>query len=215
VSDPWADPATRTHPGSPYAGPPATAPVQPVPYGYPAPSGYPAPYGYPAPWPGPPHRGPARPGQVVTAAVLAFVQAGLVLIASLYVWFFASIIEFAATEGSPVYSPGAVDALATEGTVLAVVQLASAALLIAAGIRALSARTRAAWLLLVAATALQVLLALYWVVRLGMLLDGAADAGARGAFLAFTVFFAAAPLVSLGLLLIGAGRRWFDGLQPA
>jgi hypothetical protein len=212
--DPWADPATRTQPGAPYGGPPVTAPVQPVPYGHPAPYGYATPYGHPAPWPGLPPRGPARPGQVVTAAVLAFVQAVLVLIASLYLWFFASVAG-AAWARSGVYDASEVTALATEGTALAVIQLASAALLIAAGIRALSARTRAAWLLIVAATALQVVLTLYWVVRLSMLLDGAADAGARGAFVAFTVFFAAAPLVSLGLVLTGAGRRWFDGPRPS
>ena len=41
-------------------------------------------------------RGPAGPGQVVGSAVLAFVQAALVLFASLYVWFAVSLIGFAA-----------------------------------------------------------------------------------------------------------------------
>ncbi len=102
---PWADPDTPTEPGEPYAGPPPTSPYPPAgysgvpygypdrpPYGYPAPYGhpgpsghpapygfppygYPAPYGYPGPWPAPASRAPRRPGQVVTAAVLAFVQA--------------------------------------------------------------------------------------------------------------------------------------------
>jgi hypothetical protein len=32
-----------------------------------------------------------------------------------------------------------------------------------------------------------------------------------GLFAAYSLFFAAAPLVGLGLVLAGAGRRWFDG----
>ena len=94
-SSPWADPTTETQPGAPYQGPPPTAPQ----YGYPAPYGYgypgPAPYpgyGYPGPWA---PRRPQRPGQVITSAVLAFVQTALVLVASLYLWFFTSMIGFA------------------------------------------------------------------------------------------------------------------------
>ena len=45
-----------------------------------------------APWAA---RRPQRPGQAITGAVLAFVQAGLVLVASLYLWFFASVADAA------------------------------------------------------------------------------------------------------------------------
>ena len=65
---------------------------------------------------------PQRPGQVITAAVLAFAQAVVVLIASLYVWFFASIADLAAA-GAGGTRPGTVESLAAEGTVLAVVQV--------------------------------------------------------------------------------------------
>jgi hypothetical protein len=223
--DPWADPATPTQPGSPYAGPPVTAPYgMPTPYGMPnpygtagpygyAPGAYPVPYGMPMPWrPMPPAR-PALPGAVVTAAVLAFVQAGVVLIASLYLSFFASVLSSA--QGSAAFPPSRVHALATEGKVLALVQVVSALVLIAAGIRALKARTRATWVLVVGALAVQVLLAAYWLVRLAVLLDASSGSGGQGAFLAVTLFFVAAPMVALGLLLFGAGRRWFDGAQPA
>ena len=91
--NPWSDPSTPTQPGSPYLGPPPTAPH---PYGYPSPyGGYPG-YGYPGSWAPVPPRPPQRPGQVITTAVLAFVQAGVVLFASLYLWFIASVVDLAA-----------------------------------------------------------------------------------------------------------------------
>jgi hypothetical protein len=142
---------------------------------------------------------------VVTAAVLAFAQAVVVGIASLYLWFFASIAGVAASEAGGVWPPGAVDALATEGAVLATVQLLSAVVLVAAGVWALNRRTRGPWLLLSGALAVQVVLSAYWAVRL------VGGFGADGTFAAFAVFFAAGPLVGLGMLLVGPGRRWFDG----
>ena len=133
-SSPWADPATPTEPGPPYGGPPAMQPPfqpyagQPAGWGYPAPYGT-APYGTApygtAPWGPVPPRRPQRPGQVITAAVLAFAQATVVMIASLYLWFFASVAELAASGSGGVWAPGRVDALAAEGTVLAIVQLLS------------------------------------------------------------------------------------------
>ncbi len=225
--DPWADPSTPTEPGSPYAGPPQTAPPGagwappgygppgygapgPIPYGYP-----PAGYGYPAPWPVVP-RGPRRPGQVIASAVLAFVQAAMVIIASLYVWFFASIATVA-TAGAPE-SFDAQD-LATEGTVLAAVQVISAVLLVTAGVLALNRRSRTTWLLLVAAHALQILLSIYWLVRLLSLADAASGpADIDSVLAAATLFFAAGPLVGLGLVAVGAGRRWLaddDSAAPA
>jgi hypothetical protein len=143
--------------------------------------------------------------------VLAFVQSGVVLFASLYLWFIASFVDLAAQQGDPSLSSARLDALTTEGTVLAVVQLVSVVLLVAAGIRALTARTRAAWLLTVAAQGVQIVLAIYWAIRLTTLLDELPGAGPQGAMAAFTIVFAAAPLVGLGMVLAGPGRRWFDG----
>ncbi len=153
-----------------------------------------------------------RPGQVITAAVLAFAQAVIVLFASLYLWFFASIADAAVAEAGAPYSPTVVNALADEGMTLAVVQLVSAVALIAAGIWALNARRRAAWVLLLVSLGVQVVLAVYWASRLDSLLGAA---GAGGTVAAFSLFFAAGPLVGLGLLLVGPGRRWFGGTSPA
>ena len=219
-SSPWADPATPTEPGPPYGGPPPMQPAfqphagQPAGWGYPAPYGT-APYGTApygaAPWgPAPPR--PQRPGQVIAAAVLAFAQATVVMIASLYLWFFASVAELAASGSGGVWAPGRVDALAAEGTVLAIVQLLSAVLLVGAGVWALNRRTRAPWRLLVAALAVQLVLAGYWTVRLMSELGGV-DTGRT--IISFALFFAAGPLVGLGMLLVGPGRRWFGGVEPA
>jgi hypothetical protein len=223
--DPWADPGTPTEPGQPYAGPPTTQPYAPpappgagwppyagAPYGAPAPYRYPAPYGYPAlhgQGGYPPAQRPRRPGQVITAAVLAFVQGGVVVLASLYLWFFASLADIALDE-VPGASTPTTDALATEGRVLAAVGLVSAVLLVAAGVAALNSRSRRVWVLLVIGHAVQVVLSGYWLVRLLSVFDSVSGSSPEASLAAFTFFFAAGPLVSLGLVLLGAGRRWFE-----
>jgi hypothetical protein len=196
--------------------PPYGAPAPygyPAQYGAPAPYGYPAQYGYPGPWGPVPPRGPQRPGQVITSAVLSFVQAGVVLIASLYVWFFASVIDVLGQDNPAVYGSSRMNGLATEVTVLAAIQLVSVVLLVVAGIRALSARTRMAWLLSVGAHAVQIVLAVYWAVRLITLMNEVPGPDAQGALAAVTIFFGAAPVVGLGMVLAGPGRRWFESPQ--
>jgi hypothetical protein len=152
---------------------------------------------------------------VITAAVLAFVQAGAVLIASLYVWLFASIADLALSEAPQAYDPARVEALAAEGTVLAVVQLVSVVLLVGAGVWALNARSRGAWRLMVAAHGVQLALALYWAVRLSALADQTPGPGGGGVVASVSLIFAAGPLTALGLLFIGAARRWFREAPPA
>ncbi|MGY1824361.1 hypothetical protein [Geodermatophilus sp. SYSU D00079] len=215
--DPWSDPATETEHGAPYAGPPPTPAVPPwpgPPYGAPpGPAGWP-PYGtapYATPYtptgrPGPPAAGPRRPGQVVAAAVLAFVQSAGVAVASAYVFLVASL--FALAEGEPGF-PGDGDALAAEATALAAVQIASVVALVVGGIMVLSRRSAAARRTLVVALGLQVALAVYWAVRLSALLDRVPGAD-PSAVLLFGVFcFAAAPAVALGLLVGRPAREWF------
>jgi hypothetical protein len=174
-----------------------------MPFGHPG-------YGYPGPWGPMPPRSPQRPGSVITSAVLAFVQAGVVLIASLYLWFFTSLIGVAARDNPAVFGSSRMASLVTEATVMAVVQLLSVVLLIVGGVRALSSRTRTAWLLVVAAHTAQVLLAVYWAVRLITVVDSLPGAGVEAVPAAFTIVFAAAPVVGLGLLLFGPGRQWFE-----
>lgn len=218
MTDPWADPSSQA---GPYAGPPPTAPPvwgrpgydpgwygPPPVYGYGPGYGYGHGYGYPGPWGPVPPPGPRRPGQVVAACVLAFVQAAMVLLASVYVYFFASIARTVVSDaGGP---SSAVDGLATEGSILALVQLISVVALVVGGVLALSARPRAvAFPLLVAALGVQVVLAVYWAVRLSVLAADLPAADPSAVFAWFALLFAAMPVVALGLLLVGAGRRWF------
>ena len=213
TSDPWRDPDTQA-----YAGPPATDPPpapQPPPYGYPQPGypGYP-PYGYPAPYPAPwppVPAGPRRPGQVIAAAVLAFVQAALVMVASIYVVLFSSLIDIAANADPASPPPDEVARLAGEGTVVGIVQIASAVLLIVAGVLALNSRRPRSLVVLVVGFAVQVLLCVYWAVRLSGIASDLPGSGSTSAFLAFSLVFFAGPAVGLGLVLLGGGRRWFDG----
>ena len=191
-----------------YGPPPPYPPPYGVPYGAPPPY---APYGPPAFAPRP--RGPQRPGQVLGAAVLSFVQGALVLVASLYVWFFASLAGLAVDE-----NPSAAPAMAHEftrlGSTLAVIQIVTVVLLVTGGIFALTRRSRVAFGTVVAAHVVQVGLALYWLMRLNDLLGPAAAAeGVGGVLAVFALFFSALPLVALGLLLIGPGRRWFTAPQ--
>jgi hypothetical protein len=139
------------------------------------------------------------------------VQFGLVLLGTLYV-FLAAMLAGAVAGVPETRLPAQFAGLAVEGVVLAVVQLAADALLLVAAVRALRHRGRGTWRLLVAALAVQVVLAGYWFVRLLVLraeLPGDA-AGALGGVLSYAVLFAAVPLVALGLVLVGSGRRWFD-----
>ena len=216
--DPWADPQTPTETASPYAGPPPTAPPgygwAPPGYGVPGyqHSGYPVGgYGYPPYWAAMP-RPPRRPGQVIASAVLAFVQAAMVLIASLYLYFFASLITVVTANAPTSFDTGG---LATEGTVLAAVQVLSAILLIAAGVVALNRRSPGTWRLLLGAHALQLVLAVYWWIRLVMLSNQFPDGGVDGVLVGFSLFFAAGPAVGLGLALVGASRRWFAPEQAS
>jgi hypothetical protein len=139
----------------------------------------------------------------------------MVVFASLYLWFFASLADLATTGVSGAYSSPTVRGLAAEGTTMAVVQLLSAVALVVTGILALNRRSRAAHRGLVAASALQVLLAAYWAVRLLSLLDDVPGGDPSSALVSFTLFFAAGPAVAIGLLLSGVARRWFDGTAPA
>jgi hypothetical protein len=197
--NPWSDPATETEPGDPYAGPPPTVPYRPAPGWPPA-----TPYGtaWPHPWPPPPAR-PQRPAQVVAAAVLVLVQAAGVALASAYLRLLGSVFSMAADE--PGF-PADAAALAAEAGVLAVVQLLSVVVLVAAGVLALTSRHPLARWALGAACALQLALAGYWAARL------LGAFGSASGLLPFVVLCAAAaPAVALGLSVGRPARAWFGG----
>jgi hypothetical protein len=142
------------------------------------------------------------------------VQALMVLVASLYLWSFASLAGLAISGVPGGYSSGTVRALATEGSTVAVIQLLSAISLVVTGILALTRRSRPVRWGLIAALAVQLLLAAYWVVRLAGLWADVSGPDPVGAFATGALFFVAAPAVGIGLLLTGQARRWFDGTAP-
>jgi hypothetical protein len=147
---------------------------------------------------------------VTGAAVLSFVQFGLVLLATLYL-FLAALLAGSIAGVPDASVPARLSGLVVEGLVLAGVQLAADVLLLVAAIRAMGHRTLVTWRVLVAALGAQVVLAGYWFVRLLVLRGQVPGDGARalGGVVGYAVFFAAVPLVALGLVLFGSGRRWF------
>ncbi|SFP37513.1 hypothetical protein SAMN05660464_2972 [Geodermatophilus dictyosporus] len=218
MSSPWADPSAPTDPAG-YTGPPVTAPAPyAVPPAYPPPSHGWAP-GYPPALPawGPPAPPrPRRPGQVTTAAVLGFVQAGVVALSSAYVLLLASTLGTLAVLGGQ--SSGEAESLVTEATVLSVVQLLSAVALVVGGVLVLNRRGRASWATLLGGLGAQLAIALYWAVRL-LTLDGLAGGvsgpGPVGVLVVLVLFYAVLPGVGVGLLLVRDARRWADGAGPA
>jgi hypothetical protein len=155
-----------------------------------------------------PPAGPRRPGQLIAAAVLAFVQAGVVTLASAYVFLLASVFTLADGEAG---LSGDGEALAAEATTLAAVQVVSVVALVVGGIMVLSRRSPVARWTLLAALGLQVVLAVYWGVRLFALLEETVGPDPSAALLFGVFCFAVAPAVALGLLVSRAVREWSAG----
>jgi hypothetical protein len=97
---------------------------------------------------------------------------------------------------------------------VAALQLLSAIALVVAGVLVLNRRSRAVWTTLVACFAVQLALAVYWVVRLASL-DDVLGSDPTGVLVVGVLFHAACPAVGLGLLLVGGVRRWADGVGTA
>lgn len=142
--------------GLPYPGGPAYPSGQYGPTGY-GPTGYGAP-GY-SPYPTPGWGGPPRPGQVTGAAVLGYVEAGVLMISALFVFAGASIVNNAADS----FNTG-------DGGITAQFVLAGMANLVAAGLfiaggAMFNGANPSGRTLMTAAVAVTAVTALYWVVR--------------------------------------------------
>ncbi|CAN5399407.1 hypothetical protein BH24ACT9_BH24ACT9_06700 [soil metagenome] len=178
-----------------YAGPPGYpapgygAGAQPPP-GYPPNPGYPAPYGYQS-YGYPAQRGPQRPGGATASAVLMFIQGGLVLFATLYVLFFASVASGISSAGV-----SEADSLETEWTIIGILQLVSVGLLIFGGVQTLGGGGR---IVTIVACGSQVALTLYWMIRIGSLPEFGDDGGPF--LFVVPLFYAVLPVVALSLAL--------------
>jgi hypothetical protein len=169
---------------TPYSSAPpfASASYSPAPpgYGYPVgPYPSPNPYGYVA-------RGSGRPGTLTAASVLAYVQAGLLLIAMLMLFYGASILNNF-DDGSAVTSELVVDG---------VVNALLAGLFIWGGV-AMSLRQPAGRLLITTAGALCVIDGSYWMMRF------------PSAVVAFyMILFIALPAIAAGLAWSAVASSW-------
>jgi len=178
----------------PYGQPPQGQQLQPYwqqPYGA-APPGYDA-YGYPA------QLADARPAPVLAASVLAYVLAGLLILAGALLLFGASYFDSLGNEFNSDTS-GVTTELAFDG----IADLFAAGLLIAGGVSLTGRHLRGRSMLAVGA-AITLVECVYWLVR---------TSAAGGAFV-FVLVFGALAAISLVLVLSGAVSLWLRGLPPA
>lgn len=179
------------YPQSPPYGQPAQGYPQSPPYGQPA---QPYPYGAMPAAPAEYTGGPIpRPGVVTAAAVLNYVEAGVSLIPT--VFFLSVLVGLEAGAGD-----------ATELWIAIVAQFVAAGLLIAGGVQIMGGRSRS---LMIAGTALEVAICVYWVVMFAVSTQDIDGAEYGTGFVAATaIFFAIMPVISL-ILSLGAGTTQF------
>lgn len=185
---------------SPY-GPDLGYPPPPSPYAYPPPDGYAPPPGYPAPYPpGPPPRYPlrvGRPGGTTAAAVLAFVLAGLLSIAAILLLAGSAVTNDIGNELNTDTSWTA------EFVVDALINLVTAAALIAGGVAVLSRRRTGLYLMTVG-NLVVVAAAVYWIIRFDV------DGGLVG----FAIIYSGLAVVSAALAWTPEGLRWLSAAPP-
>lgn len=148
--------------------------------------------------------GARPPAEVVAAAVLAFVQAAAVMVASVFVAFLVVVVALAAQMDVPSGLPFA------ELIALATVQLASIAALVIGGVRVLRRRDRTSRRVLAGALVVQLPLAAYWTVRVSPFFAGE-EPGVLAMPPFGVVVLTVAPVVGLGLLSTPSSRAWFAG----
>lgn len=189
-SPPYGQPA-QGYPQSPPYGQPAQGYPQSPPYGQPA-QGYP--YGSMPSAPPEYSNGPIpRPGVVTAAAVLNYVEAGITLIPT--VFFLSILIGLEA---------GADDAGLLWIAVIA--QVIGSALLIAGGVQIMGGKSRS---LMIAGTALEIAISLYWIVMFAVQTRGVDGAEyGTGFVVGSAIFFAIMPVISL-VLSLGASTTQF------
>ncbi|HEY2298132.1 MAG TPA: hypothetical protein VGH43_10425 [Jatrophihabitans sp.] len=194
--------------GKPYYGPPQQPYGQYPPQGYgqqypqqyqsypqqPGYSPYPqyAPYQY-QPYPYPYQRPPDRPGTATTAAVLAFVAGGLLIVASLFLFAGASLINDLGDELNQSTGP-ATSELAIDG----VINLIASGLLIAGGVMVAGRKLRGRNLL-TTGSGIVVACSIYWLVRFDHSFGGTVF---------YAVLFSALVVISVSMAFTTTSRAW-------
>lgn len=178
-----------------YTPPPQYGGYPPAAYGSPyGQPGYPPQYGA-APGAG---QGPQRPGAALAAAVLSYIQAGLVLLSSFFVL--------------------AAGTASTEALLIGILQLVSVGLLIFGAVQITSGSGRT---MVIAASALQLALVVYYLIRFSTIGDAIDFDEDSGVLVVVPLFFAVMPAVALVLALnrmvsafIAAKQAQAGGQQP-
>ncbi|MFL6123019.1 hypothetical protein [Actinophytocola sp.] len=150
--------------------------------------------GYGAMPPAPPEHssGPVtRPGGVTAAAVLAFVQAGITLICTIFALVIFGAVSSQVGETEAKFGVKVDKGLLALGWIVAIAGLVGAGLLIWAGIKTLSGT---AGKLMVIAAGLQIVLCIVWLAALG------------GGIIA--ILLVVMPIISLALVLTGPAKQF-------
>jgi hypothetical protein len=207
VTDGW--PPVEGGPGQ-YQGPPPTAPHDPgstaAPYPYPYPSAGPYPhanpYAYPTGYPTV-QPGQRRPGTLTAAAVLGYVNAGLLVIAGLLLFTGASLINDVdeSTDGVDLGN------FTTELTFGGFLNLLAGGLLIAGGV-IMSARRPNGRALYAAGAATVVIESGYWLVRWGSRVNDASGV------VTYALIFGALAVVGLTLACTRESSGWLNPAGP-
>jgi hypothetical protein len=185
--EPWPD-DSPIDPNPPYEHPPDDRRFPPPGTSAPPPPRYAG--SYPAPWDS------GRPSTIPAAAVLAYIDAGLLILAGLLLLAGASAVD------SWNNAFGTHNAITTELLVDGLINLLAAGLLIAGGVM-ISARSETGRTLLSAGGGLCIAAGLYWVARTHDL----------GVFF-WTIVFVALPIIAISLAWTAPATVWLRGADP-
>ncbi|MGW5050160.1 hypothetical protein [Actinokineospora sp. NPDC004072] len=143
----------------------------------------------------PPEHAPlTRPGTIMTAAVLGYVQAGITLITSIML---IAGLGAAADEGGSV----------ALGLLVVLAQIAGCVLLIFGGVKLTAGATRTPYLI---GVVLELVICLYYLISILATDDGGYEfvADMKAAATVFPLFFAIMPAIGLAMALGGSGAQW-------
>ncbi len=190
------------YPQSPPYGQPAQGYPQSPPYGQPA-QGYPQANPYGAMPAAPPEysSGPIpRPGTATTAAVLAFVQAGITLIPT--VLMLAGL--FSATDNG-----AGTTADVALGWTIVIAQAIGAVLLIVGGVQLMGGKNRG---VIVAGAALELAICVFWIIRVAAIPSGGLDVvdAGKGVIIGVAIFLAIMPTISLVMAVGGTTTQFLQ-----
>ncbi|GGS37975.1 hypothetical protein [Actinokineospora fastidiosa] len=142
----------------------------------------------------PEHAPPTRPGTIMTAAVLGYVQAGITLITSIIL--IAGLGAASDADGGVVL-----------GVLVVLAQLAGCVLLILGGVKLAGGVTRTPYLI---GAGLELAICLYYLISILAVDDGGFEFVEDMKALAtiFPLFFAIMPAIGLAMALGGSGAQW-------